>query len=222
MSINPDLVTYYARRAAEYERVYQKPERQQDLRELHASIAEHFRGQVVLEISCGTGYWTASIAATAKTVVACDINESVLEIARQKTWPPNTTDFRHGNAYALPEFGQMFTAAFAGFWWSHMPRARRPAFLAGLNERLQVGSRVMFIDNRYIEGSSTPIARTDAEGNGYQHRQLADGSRHEVLKNFPTSEELLATVDPFAASATVRELEYFWILTYRTRWRVPE
>ena len=34
----------------------------------------------------------------------------------------------------------------------------------------------LFIDNRYVEGSSTPIARRDAEGNTYQRPSLDDGS----------------------------------------------
>jgi hypothetical protein len=46
------------------------------------------------------------------------------------------------------------------------------------------------LDNRYVEGSSTPVTERDAEGNGYQSRKLADGSTHLVLKNFPTEAEL--------------------------------
>ena len=38
------------------------------------------------------------------------------------------------------------------------------------------------IDNRYVEGSSTPIIRRDRFGNTYQERVLRDGTRHEVLR----------------------------------------
>ena len=48
------------------------------------------------------------------------------------------------------------------------------------------------LDNRYVEGSSTPVTERDADGNGYQLRKLADGSTHRVLKNFPTEAELEA------------------------------
>ena len=74
----------------------------------------------------------------------------------------------------------------------------------------------MFIDNRYVEGSSTPICRTDS-GDTYQLRQLEDGSSHEVLKNFPSDEELLLAAANVGAQAKVTMLDYFWILTYSAK-----
>ncbi|HEY6168738.1 MAG TPA: class I SAM-dependent methyltransferase, partial [Verrucomicrobiae bacterium] len=61
MSGGGQLAEYYARRAGEYERIYAKPERQADLAALRARLAEAFRGRRVLEIACGTGYWTEVI-----------------------------------------------------------------------------------------------------------------------------------------------------------------
>ena len=51
-----DLRAYYARRAREYEAIYQKPERQADLRALEAGLPGVFTGRRVLEIACGTGW----------------------------------------------------------------------------------------------------------------------------------------------------------------------
>jgi len=48
-----DITEYYARRAAEYERIYLKPERQGDLKNLQALLAGSFRGLNLLEIACG-------------------------------------------------------------------------------------------------------------------------------------------------------------------------
>lgn len=80
--------------------------------------------------------------------------------------------------------------ALAGFWWSHVPLERIPAFLQSLHATLAPGARVVMLDNRYVAGSSTPIAECDAAGNSYQQRLLADGSVHRVLKNFLTREDL--------------------------------
>ena len=75
----------------------------------------------------------------------------------------------------------------------------------------------MFIDNAYVEGSSTPISRADEQGNTYQLRRLDDGSTHEVLKNFPTESELVLAVDGLAAKVRVEFLRYYWVLSYVPR-----
>ena len=69
------LEKYYASRAAEYERIFDKPERQSDLARLRKDIPALFKGERVLEIACGTGYWTPLIAEQAESVLATDYNE---------------------------------------------------------------------------------------------------------------------------------------------------
>jgi SAM-dependent methyltransferase len=206
------MEAYYAQRAAEYENIYAKPERQADLARMRSDIPALFEGRRVLEIACGTGYWTPLIAARAASVVALDYNEETLAIARTKAYPGGNVDFVRGDAYALPEWKQNFSGCYAGFWWSHVPLPRLDAFLRGLHQRLEAGAVVAFMDNRYVEGSSTPLSRRDADGNTYQSRRLADGSTHEVLKNFPTPRELR---ERLGADARVTEYEYYWIVSYR-------
>ncbi|HEY1794072.1 MAG TPA: class I SAM-dependent methyltransferase [Opitutaceae bacterium] len=213
--MDADLVGYYGRRAAEYERIYARPERQADLGRLQAAVADGFRGRDVLEISCGTGFWTQSIAPVARSVVGLDLSPEVLEIARAKAWDAGRVEFMEADSYALPDLGRKFTAAFAGFWWSHVPRRRLGAFLTGLHSRLQHGATVMFIDNRHVAGSSTPVSRVDDHGDSFQNRRLDDGSIHEVLKNFPSEAELLGAVAGKASKPKVILTDYFWVLSYQ-------
>ncbi|PIF90927.1 hypothetical protein CLU86_1824 [Acidovorax sp. 62] len=49
---------YYAARAKEYDQIYAKPTRQADLRQMEAWLPTVLAGRNVLEIACGTGYWT--------------------------------------------------------------------------------------------------------------------------------------------------------------------
>jgi ubiquinone/menaquinone biosynthesis C-methylase UbiE len=219
-SLTADLQVYYARRAAEYEAIYAKPERQADLARLAADVAAAFRGRSVIEIACGTGYWTPHIARHATRVDAFDINEETLAIARTKMVNPAVdaarVSFALADAYALPVSDPRHDAAFAGHWWSHVAKRDLPRFLHGLHRVLAPGARVVFFDNRYVAGSSTPISRTDPNGDSWQTRALADGSRHEVLKNFPDPAELKAAVQPYAGSASVevRLFDYYWWLQY--------
>jgi ubiquinone/menaquinone biosynthesis C-methylase UbiE len=216
------LVDYYAKRAREYDRIYEKPERQEDLARLRERVREVFRGAEVLEIACGTGYWTEVLAEVAQSVTAVDINESVLAIARGRRGVEKVR-FVRGDVYDLgalrevKDFGA--SACLCGFWWSHMPKERIGKFLAGLHRQLKAGATVMFMDNTYVASSSTLISRTDAAGNTYQTRKLEDGSTFEVLKNFPTEEELRGTVAGRAEPVSVRfeGLRYYWVFTYRVK-----
>jgi ubiquinone/menaquinone biosynthesis C-methylase UbiE len=208
---SPELVDYYRRRAAEYEAIYAKPERQADLALLREKITAKVQGARVLEIACGTGYWTQLVAGVAAEVVATDVAEEPMRIARSKTYSRNPV-FSLADAYALPESLGRFDAALAVFWWSHIPRQRIAEFLASLHRRLGPGARVVLMDNLYVEGSSTAISEIDAHGNTYQLRRLGDGSQVRVLKNFPSEAELRSHLPP---TLKVEMLEYYWLADYQ-------
>lgn len=213
-STTPQLERYYSRRASEYETVYDKPERQAELAWLRERIPQIFRNRIVLEVACGTGYWTQHIARRARHVHACDINEPVLEIARDKGIPASKATFFKADAVSLEGVPPGCDAAFAGFWWSHVRKSEIERFVANLARRLEPGSLVGILDNKFAEGSSTPISRRDAEGNTYQLRTLNSGEQQEVLKNFPTGAELASAVRPVAREAHLEELNYYWLLVF--------
>ena len=203
------LASYYAQRAPEYERIYQKPERQADLSALRKFVADTFIGRSVLEVACGTGWWTEVLATTARSVLATDCNEEVLTVARAKGLSSNVS-FQRSDAFDLRSIDGEFDAGLAAFWWSHLTRAELQRFLKAFGQKLQPRSTVVFLDNIYVEGSSTPISRRDAEGNTYQLRRLDDGSITEVLKNFPADEELRAALSGWTGELTVKRLAYYW------------
>lgn len=213
MSTTPHLENYYSKRAAEYEKVYEKPERQAELAWLRRRIPELLKNRTVLEVACGTGYWTQYIARSARSVYACDINEPVLEIAREKGLPPKVHFFK-GDAVTLEGVPTGCNAAFAGFWWSHVKKSGIAQFVANLSRRLEPGSEVVILDNSFTQWSSTPLSRTDEEGNTYQTRKLENGESFEILKNFPTPAELTEAVRPVAREARLEALTYYWLLVF--------
>ena len=216
---NPSpMQSYYAARAGEYDRIYEKPERQSDLRQIEQWLPPLLSDARVLEVACGTGYWTQFIARTASAVVAIDSAPETLEIARQRVSASGVL-FELGDAYALAGTYRPFDAAFAGFWFSHVPLERQRGFLAGLNAALKPGAHVVLLDNLFVEGSSSPIAEQDGTGNTYQHRHLSDGSTHRVLKNFPTEAQLHAlAAERLGEHASYHRWQYYWAFDYR----VPE
>jgi len=80
------------------------------------------------------------LSRSAASVVAADINEEVLAIARSKPVDHRKTTFRKEDAYDLPTFPRKFTSGLAAFWWSHVPKARLRDFLRG------------FFDRRFADG----------------------------------------------------------------------
>lgn len=209
------MAAYYARRAAEYERVYFKPERQADLRRMEAEMAAPFAGRRVLEIACGTGWWTPHGAREAASWLATDLNPETMAIAQAKTLPA-CVRFVMVDAYTLQGLpgDALFDGCFAGCWWSHVPLQRLPGWLDVLHARLAPGARVVFLDNSHVQTSSTPLSRSDEAGNTYQQRTLADGSSHEVLKNFPTREQAFGMLGPRARHPQWRAHTHYWVLSY--------
>ncbi|MBI3369680.1 MAG: class I SAM-dependent methyltransferase [Burkholderiales bacterium] len=210
------MADYYARRAVYYERIYLQPERQTDLRAMEAWVGgDVFQGRRVLEIACGTGWWTQHGARQAQRWLATDLNPETMAVARAKAMPASV-EFRAVDAYTLAELraDERFDGAFAGCWWSHIPLSRLRPWLDTLHARLEPGARVVMLDNTFVPGSSTPIARHDDEGNGYQLRALDDGSTREVLKNFPGADEAIAALGPRARGAEWREFGHYWVLSY--------
>lgn len=209
-----DLPDYYARRSAYYERVYEKPHRQAELREMAAWLPTVFAGRRVLEVACGTGWWTLPAAQQAQRWLATDLRPETLDVARAKPLP-GCVELRVADAYTLAEVGdERFDAAFAGCWWSHVPRQSLGTWLAVLHAKLSPGAQVVLLDNRYVEGDSTPVTRIDAHGNGYQTRPLDDGSMHDVLKNFPDEAGLRAALPARLAAFEWREWPHYWACRY--------
>ena len=214
MPNSPDqMQDYYAARAPEYDRIYLKPERQADLRQIEAWLPPIFAGRSVLEVACGTGYWTRFISPVASRVLAIDAAPETLRIARSRVPQPNV-EFAVGDAYALPPREPKFERGFAGFWFSHVPKARVREFLNGFHAALESGATVVLLDNLFVEGSSSPISGVDVDGNTYQARRLSDGSAHRVLKNFPSEDELLAVTEGLAVRVRYRTWQYYWALEY--------
>jgi SAM-dependent methyltransferase len=210
------LRRYYDQRAPEYEEIYTPRDSAhgRELGELSRALRETLRDRRVLEVACGTGYWTAAAARVAREVVATDASLSMLGEARDKGLPP-TVHFREADAYDLASAGEGFDGALAMFWLSHVPRGRLAEFLRGLEARLAPGARVFFADNVHVSGVGGQLTDPDANGDTFKLRRLADGSRHRVLKNYFSEEELRALFAPRAEDLVLWRGEWFWSAAYR-------
>lgn len=213
-----DLAEYYATRGREYDEIYRKPERQSDLARLAAVLPELLRARQLLEIACGTGYWTARLAPSARSVVAIDCNIEVLSIASARLAGHDTVSLIGEDAFSLNSVAANFDGAFAGFWYSHLRRDQRRPFFDHLHRKLQPGSLVVLLDNRFVAGSSTPLSRTDSDGNTYQIRTVAHSARqYEVLKNFPSQQQFIDHLPANVSNVSFNTTRYYWYAHYQLR-----
>jgi SAM-dependent methyltransferase len=211
-----ELAAYYAKRAAVYEQVYDRPERQADILAVRQRLKETLANHRVLELACGTGYWTQFYADAAASVLATDINPEMLELAKAKSLDSEKVKWQLADAHRF-QVTEPVSACFAAFWWSHVKREEQEGFLADLRKKLGKDCLLVLLDNVFVDGSSTTIARTDQHGNTYQIRTLPDGERTEIIKNFPTDSALRKKIAPAANDIRIFRLPHYWMLTCRLK-----
>ncbi len=211
--MNDNLVAYYSERAKEYEKIYDKPERQSDLLALNDILQNTFPGKDVFEIACGTGYWTQRIARVANTVLATDINTSVIDIAKGKVYEKNNVTFDVLDIFK-PFLRQPFDSLFGGFIWSHIKLQELDKFIDTVHSFVKPGGQVFFIDNNFVEDSSRPIISTDEFSNTYQQRELENGDSYSIIKNFPTDELFFKLLKEKGERIKFVNLKYYWAVSY--------
>lgn len=215
--ITDQSAQFYAKSASNHDRIYDRPERQEDLAAMRAAVADALRGHTVLELACGTGYWTAVIAGTAERIVATDINPEMIALGRLRALPGDKVSWRVADAWGLPADIGAFSAVFIGFWWSHLQRDEQERFLAQLKAVLGKDIVIVLLDDVYVEGSSETVARTDLEGNTFQIRTAPDGERYEIPKNYPSDSALRKKLASSVREIKIVRLQYYWLLTCRLK-----
>ncbi|MBV6644218.1 MAG: class I SAM-dependent methyltransferase [Cyclobacteriaceae bacterium] len=214
--MNKDMVSYYSDRAGEYDKIYEIEERQEDLSLIKDLLHEMLKGWQILDVACGTGYWTEHLAHKAAAIHGFDVNDSVLEIAKKRNYGEAEVTFEQGDVFDYSS-DKKWESLFGGFIWSHILVQELPRFLNNLHKNLKSGALVIFVDNTPIGNSNYKITYEDGLGNTFQTRYLQDGSSHQVLKNFPSVGFLIDILRPLATNIEIQFFEYYWILSYRIR-----
>ncbi|MFV2016108.1 MAG: methyltransferase domain-containing protein, partial [Candidatus Heimdallarchaeota archaeon] len=115
-----EQIVYYQKRAKEYELVYQKTERQSDLVLIKDYLSKQFVNKSIIEIACGTGYWTEVLSKQTKSILASDINPEVIQVASMKNYSKGNVVFEIRNFEDLKSMSGEFEGFFGGFIWSHI------------------------------------------------------------------------------------------------------
>jgi ubiquinone/menaquinone biosynthesis C-methylase UbiE len=214
--LSTTLEDYYRSRAPEYDRFYQNPARQNDLARLRAWLTDYVRDRTILEVAAGTGYWTEVAAPVCKAITATDPVTETLAFAAKRRLGSNVL-LRTADAYDLSQFNSMFDTGMAHFWWSHIEKQRQLEFLSRFMRCLEPDALVLMIDQIYVEGICPTMSRYDEWHNRYELRTLQNGATYEIVKNYPSDEELKASFAQFGKDIRIMRLDHFWALSARNR-----
>lgn len=216
--LSADVTEYYAARVGEYDVTagYCDLGAEQRRASIKARFHAVLRGLDVLEIACGTGYWTAEIATVARSIVAIDVNPVMVAAAEKRLSPAANVRCMVADAYSLDRVPGGFNAAFANWWWSHVPKCRLRSFMTTLHTKLIPGAFVLFADQLpYV----WEARRRDKDGNILEARKVWNGAAFEIVKNFPTKPEIVQVLRGIAHTIVYREFQHEgqWTVSYKTR-----
>ena len=216
--MSKDMVNYYKDRAKEYEQIYERhdPRRQEEQNLMGAEMKYFLSGMDVIDIGCGTGYWTQRVSETARSIVGIDVNQTVLDIATNKTYRC-PTEFKVMDAYRIEYPETTFGGALASFWLSHVRREDLDGWIEQMHRILKPGAHVFVSDNTFIEGVGGELEGKSGDPNTYKLRTLNDGSKHLIVKNYFTGDELLELFSRHAWGITEENVflgRCFWWIKY--------
>lgn len=216
---NNDINTYYSKRASEYEQIYYReiPERQQEIAEIEEYLIELVNGKSVVELACGTGYWTERMSRTARCVLSSDYSLEMIAEAQKKDYVC-PTQFVQADMYGMPVQRHSFDIAVFGFWFSHEPVQRYEKFFRLLKSFVKTTGQIWLLDNNSpAEGDQFKSTGTDEHGNNYKQRFLNNGEEYSVLKNYFEENQLK---EIFEAEFDIEDLiykKYYWHILLRPK-----
>jgi len=208
------IVDYYRARAAEYEQIYYRdvPERRQEIADHFKFVEKLAAGKTVLELACGSGYWTQATAKNAREVIATDIALEMIKEAQNKKYNSPVT-FINSDIYDLPFKSALFDLIIIGFWFSHEPKQNYSRFFEIIERPLKDDGQIWLIDNNPpAEGTKSDFLHIDQAGNNFKSRRLNDGREFSILKNYFNRNEL---IDIFSKPFRISQLtynKYYWSL----------
>lgn len=215
-----EQATYYRERAQEYEDWWFRRGRYDHGPDANArwfseaaelkSALERFRPSgSLLELACGTGLWTAELAALGCDVTALDASPEVLEIARVKV-PAANVRFATADIFRW-EPDRRYDVCFFSFWLSHVPGQLQVSFWDKVGRALAPGGRVYLIDSARSERSSARDHKLQAAEQELMSRRLADGREYQIVKHWFQAEALQAMLAALGWNAVIGATPEFFV-----------
>ena len=223
-TLPPDIlahqIAYYRARASEYDEWFLRTGRYdrgsvwnaqwfREVADLEAILTSFHPAGDVLELACGTGWWTERLARTAATLTAVDVAPEVLQLNRRRLASQPVT-YLQADLFTW-EPPQRYDVVFFSFWLSHVPPERFEAFWEMVRGALNSGGRVFFVDSLRTELSTASDHVLPPEDDIIAERKLNDGSRYSIYKIFYDPARLQARLESLGWRAHVSATPNFFL-----------
>ena len=204
-------IEYYQLRAGEYDEVYTRdnPGRQDELTALYDLSQDCLSGCDVLDLACGTGFWTSLVSQTATSMVGIDINSKTLTQAKQKAYNC-PVQFIQSDIFDFPAMSRKFTGLMATFLVSHIRRQDLSRLQIIIKESLVPGSPIFLCDNNLVCEIEPELVWDDDHINSYKKRRLKNGDEYLILKNYVEQRELESIFSRWGRVEKVVFDKYYW------------
>jgi len=225
MTIDPEELIeqqkeYYRARAGEYDEWFLRQGRYDhgpkfrarwdaEVEEVRRALAAFHPAGRVLELACGTGWWTEQLARYAGEITAVDASAEVLEINRRRVGGEKVRRVQ-ADIFALRPEGA-YDVVFFGFWLSHVPPERFMEFWEMVRGSLAPGGRVFFVDSLRTEQSTARDHVLSPPGDVVVERKLNDGRTFHIVKVFHDPAALAARLESLGWRAAVGATASFFL-----------
>ncbi|MCK5125963.1 MAG: class I SAM-dependent methyltransferase [candidate division Zixibacteria bacterium] len=211
---NDQTIEYYKKRAMEYDKIYFRddPVRQGELTYLYNLSKRILNDRNVLDIACGTGFWTRILSETASSIIGVDINEATLEVARNKKYDC-PTDYRTGDVLSLNNLPENLDGLLATFVISHVKREDLASLREKIKKTLKPGCPAFFCDNNLICELKPELIPDPKSVNTYKVRELENGDEYTILKNYFEPDELREIFSSWGKINDFYFEKYYWAVS---------
>ncbi len=201
MNINKDIkqiineqIDYYKKRAYEYDQWFMRTGRYDkgtnlnkrwfdEIKELKEILHKFKPNGEILELACGTGWWTTELARYANSITAIDSSHEVLAINKIKLANSDCAiTYQQQNLFNWkPQ--KKFDVVFFSFWLSHIPPLYFENFLTKVSNSLKPNGRLFIIDS-LLEQTATAHDQSFDNNKHINKRKLNNGKEFEIVKIF--------------------------------------
>lgn len=201
-----EQIEYYRARAGEYDE--STASFSDVFAPAKAMLKELGQFDYILELACGTGFWTETLLQMGRAVIAIDAAPEMLDIARKRLGDDHII-YQQADLFHW-EPAQEYDLVFFANWLSHVPPESLDDFLNKVRRAVRAGGQIAIVDQHAPSADDKDVAKEEI----YATRPLSDGRSFTIVKVFCDLAELKKKLEGLGFAVTTNKFtETFFFLS---------